>query len=37
MERKVNIDDFNERIDSKADKLMVANAISLKANKGDIE
>ena len=37
VERKVNIDDLNERMDSKADKHAVNNALQLKANKQEIE
>lgn len=31
------MEEFNERIETKADKLMLANAINLKANKGDVD
>jgi hypothetical protein len=37
MERKLNIDEFNERIESKVDKTMIANALNMKANKQDID
>lgn len=37
VERKVNIDEFNERIDIKADKQMVVNAVINKPNKVDID
>lgn len=33
IERKVNIDDFNERLENKADKQMVVNAACNKVNK----
>lgn len=37
MERKVNLEDFNERLDVKADKQLLVNAISTKANKQDVD
>ena len=37
MERKVNIDDFNERLEVKADKQMLVNAICNKVNKQDVD
>jgi hypothetical protein len=37
IERKVNIEDFNERIESKADKQMVLNAVVNKPNKSEVE
>ncbi len=37
MERKVNIDDFNERLEAKADKQQLVNAICNKVNKQDVD
>lgn len=37
LERKVSVEDFNERVDSKADKLQISNALTAKANKGEAE
>lgn len=37
LERKLNIDEFNERIEEKADKQMVANAVYNKVNKSEFE
>lgn len=37
MERKVNTEDFNERLEVKADKQMLVNAICNKVNKQDVD
>ena len=37
LERKVSIEDFNERLDGKADKQHLMNSLMAKANKGDAE
>jgi hypothetical protein len=37
LERKVNNEDFLERIEGKADKQMVVNAVCNKINKQDVD
>ncbi len=37
LERKVSIEEFNERIDGKADKQQLVNSLMAKANKGEAE
>ncbi len=37
LERKVSIEDLNERLEGKADKQMVVNGLLTKSNRGDLE
>ena len=37
VERKLSIEDFNEKIEQKADKTTMGNAISIKANKTEVD
>lgn len=37
IDRKVNIEDFNERIEVKADKQMLINALINKPNKSEVD
>ena len=37
IERKLNIEDFNEKMDNKVDKLTLVNSIQNKANKAEVD